>query len=288
MHREFRHRFLPWRAHVRGMREACRRRRRLCCVEMDYTNRGHGIQDGRSARLSTSHRGDGTIPTMAKDYYEVLGISRSASDADIKKAYRRMAMKYHPDRNRGKEKEATEKFKEINEAYSVLGDAEKRQQYDQYGAVGNLGDIFGSSSTRAGFEGVIRDFGGLGLGVDFLDNIFGEALRGRGYRVSFSNLGKQGGATGQRGRSRKFTLEDLFGAPQPADTSQMPLTVTYELSITAEEAEKGARKRLTRKGRRLEVTVPPGVKTGSVVKLANACTITDGCRGDILIRIKVK
>lgn len=225
---------------------------------------------------------------MAKDYYELLGVNRTASDADIKKAYRRMAMKYHPDRNRGKEKEATEKFKEINEAYSVLGDPEKRKQYDTYGTVGNIGDIFGSNSTRAGFEGVMRDFGGLGLGLDFLDNIFGESLRGKGYRVSFGNLGKQGGGTQQRGRTRRFTLEDLFGTPQTAETSQMPMTVTYELSVTAEEAEKGTKKRLTRKGRRLEVSVPPGVKTGSVVKLANACTVTDGCQGDILIRIKVK
>ncbi|MBN1152440.1 MAG: DnaJ domain-containing protein [Dehalococcoidia bacterium] len=222
---------------------------------------------------------------MAKDYYDVLGVNRSASDADIKKAYRRLAMKYHPDRNPGKEKEATEKFKEINEAYGVLGDPEKRQQYDTYGTVGNIGDIFGSNSTRAGFEGVMRDFGGLGLNLDFLDNIFGDALRGRGYRVSFGTFGKQGGGTQQRGRTRKFTLEDLFGTPQP---SESPMTVTYELSVTAEEAQNGTKKRLTRKGRRLEVTVPPGVKTGSVVKLANACTVTDGCQGDILIRIKVK
>jgi curved DNA-binding protein len=221
---------------------------------------------------------------MARDYYDTLGVSRSASDADIKKAYRRLAMKYHPDRNPGKEKEATERFKEINEAYGVLGDPEKRQQYDQYGTVGNIGDIFGSNSTRAGFEGVMRDFGGLGLGLDFLDNIFGEALRGRGYRVSFGNLGKTGGAHRQ-GSTRRFTLEDLFGAPPQ---QQPPLTVNYELSVTGEEAEKGTKKRLTRKGRRLEVTVPPGVKTGSVVKLANACTVTDGCQGDILIRIKVK
>ena len=221
---------------------------------------------------------------MARDYYEILGVNRSASDADIKKAYRRLAMKYHPDRNPGKEKEATEKFKEINEAYGVLGDPEKRQQYDQYGTVGNLGDIFGSNSTRAGFEGVMRDFGGLGLNLDFLDNIFGEALRGKGYRVSFGNMGREGG-TRQRGKTRRFTLEDLFGGVQQTQT---PMTVTYELSVTAEEAQTGTKKRLTRKGRRIEVTVPPGVKTGSVVKLANACTVTDGCQGDILIRIKVK
>lgn len=220
---------------------------------------------------------------MTKDYYEILGLERSATDADIKKAYRRLAMKYHPDRNPGKEKEATERFKEINEAYGVLGDAEKRQQYDQYGTVGDPGDIFGSSTTRAGFENVMRDFGGLGLNFDFLDNIFGDTLRGKGYRVSFSNIGRPGG--GQRRGFRSFSMEDLFGGTQ---AQQQPMTVTYELSISKEEAEKGAKKRLTRKGRRLEVKVPPGVQTGSIVRLPNACTITDGCQGDILIRIKVK
>lgn len=219
---------------------------------------------------------------MTKDYYKILGLERSASDADIKKAYRRLAMKYHPDRNPGKEKEATERFKEINEAYGVLGDPEKRQQYDQYGTVGDPGDIFGSSTTRAGFENVMRDFGGLGLNFDFLDSIFGDALRGKGYRGSFSNMGKAG--AGQRRGFRSFSMEDLFGGAQ----TQQPMTVTYELSISKEEAEKGAKKRLTRKGRRLEVKVPPGVKTGSIVRLPNACTITDGCQGDILIRIKVK
>ncbi len=221
---------------------------------------------------------------MNKDYYHALGLERSASDADIKKAYRRLAMKYHPDRNPGKEKEATERFKEINEAYGVLGDPEKRKQYDQYGMVGDPGDIFGSSTTRAGFENVMRDFGGLGLGFDFLDNIFGETLRGRGYRVSFGNMGKPGGT--QRKGARGFSMEDLFGGAQTQQ--QQPMTVTYELAITKDEAEKGAKKRLTRKGRRLEVKVPPGVQTGSIVRLPNACTITDGCQGDILIRIKVK
>jgi DnaJ-class molecular chaperone len=229
---------------------------------------------------------DATIRVMARDYYEVLGLKRSASDAEIKKAYRRQAMKYHPDRNPGKEKEATEKFKEINEAYGVLGDPDKRKQYDQYGTVGNIGDIFGSHATSTGFEDVMRSFQRNGLSFDFLDPILGDALRGRGYRVSFSNLGKSG-ARGQHGaRTRRFTLEDLFGGPPPQET--MPMTVTYELAITPEEAETGTKKRLTRKGHRLEVTVPPGVKTGSIVRLANACTITDGCQGDILIKIKVK
>ena len=77
-----------------------------------------------------------------KDYYQILGIGRDANERTIKKAYRQLAMQYHPDRNKGKEKWANEKFKDINEAFSVLGDPEKRKQYDCFGMVGNVGDIF--------------------------------------------------------------------------------------------------------------------------------------------------
>ena len=110
---------------------------------------------------------------MAKDYYRILGIAKNASGEQIKKAYRKLAMQYHPDRNPGKEEWANKKFKEINEAFSVLGDPGKRKQYDQFGTVGNVSDIFGSTFTRSTFEDVMKDFGGAGLGFDFLDNVFG-------------------------------------------------------------------------------------------------------------------
>ena len=136
---------------------------------------------------------------MAKDYYQILGVPRNATDEQIKKAYRKLAMQYHPDRNPGKEKWANEKFKEINEAFSVLGDPEKRRQYDQFGTVGNIGDIFGSPYTRTTFEDLMRDFGGSGLGFDFLDNIFGESLKGRkGRGFSFRVYTRGAGSPGAR------------------------------------------------------------------------------------------
>src|SRR4030042_578113 len=130
---------------------------------------------------------------MAKDYYGILGIPRNASVTDIKKAYRKLAMQYHPDRNPGKEKWANEKFKEINEAFGVLGDPQKRQQYDQFGTVGNIGDIFGSPYTATTFEETMRDFGGAGLRFDFLDGIFCDPLKGRGSSFAFRGFGGRPG-----------------------------------------------------------------------------------------------
>jgi curved DNA-binding protein len=87
-----------------------------------------------------------------------LGVSKNATEQQIKKAYRKLAMKYHPDRNLGNEEWANEKFKEVNEAFGVLGDPEKRRQYDQFGTVGTAGDMFRSAYTRSTFEDLMRDF----------------------------------------------------------------------------------------------------------------------------------
>ena len=213
-----------------------------------------------------------------KDYYQILGVPRNASQEEIKKAYRRLAMQYHPDRNPGNEKWANEKFKEINEAFGVLGDPEKRRQYDQFGTVGNIGDIFGSPFTRTAFEDLMREFGGSGLGYDFLDDIFGDFFKGKGVVFSFRDFSRPGGR-----RFERISLDDLF-----APAWKTPEDVRYELTITAAEAKQGTKKILHRSGKRVEVKVPAGVKTGSVVRLRNARQLTDGVPGDILIQIKVK
>lgn len=107
-----------------------------------------------------------------RDYYEVLGVDKNASDADIKKAFRKLARKYHPDVNPG-DKEAEEKFKEINEAYDVLSNAEKRQQYDQFGHdAPNFGGAGGFGGFSGGFSGGSADFGDLG---DIFNMFFGGA-----------------------------------------------------------------------------------------------------------------
>ena len=136
-----------------------------------------------------------------RDYYEVLGVDRSASADDIKKAYRKLAIKYHPDKNPGN-KEAEEKFKEAAEAYSVLSDAEKKARYDQFG--------------HAGVEGAGPDFsGGFGNLNDILNDLFGGAFGG-GFG-GFSGFGGFGGGTRQQRVSRgrdirvrvKLTLEEI-------------------------------------------------------------------------------
>ena len=220
---------------------------------------------------------------MAKDYYGILGVLRNASDAEIKKAYRKLAMQYHPDRNPGKEKWANEKFKEINEAYGVLGDPQKRKQYDQFGTVGDMGDIFGSPFTRTTFQEMMKDFGGAGLRFDFLDDVFGDFLKGRGSSFSFRSFGGRPGRVRFEARpGQEINLDEILGQ------ARRPQDVHYELAIGQGEALQGVTKTLNRRGKRLEVKIPAGVRTGNVVRLRNARQISDGLPGDILIKVIVK
>ena len=108
-----------------------------------------------------------------RDYYQVLGVDKNASAEEIKKAYRKNAMKYHPDRNPG-DKQAEEKFKEIGEAYEVLSDSDKRARYDQFGFAGVDPNYGGGAGGGSGFGGGFGGFGGFG---DFGD-IFGEFFGG--------------------------------------------------------------------------------------------------------------
>lgn len=220
---------------------------------------------------------------MKTDYYQVLGITRDATDDQVKRAYRKLAMNYHPDRNPGNEQWANEKFKEINEAYGVLDDPPKRSQYDQFGTTGSIGDIFGSSFTTHTFEDLMKDFGGAGLRFDFLDDIFGEALRGRSF--SFTSFGSGFGNHGA-GFQQAFgiNLEDLFRQNQEPEQQ----SVLYQITITKDQATRGIEKELVRSGKKLRVKIPSGIKNGEKVRLRNARNVTDGQQGDILIRVTVK
>jgi DnaJ-class molecular chaperone len=219
---------------------------------------------------------------MPKDYYQILGVPTNAADAEIKKCYRKLAMRYHPDRNPSNEKWANAKFKEINEAYAVLGDPQKRRQYDQFGTAGDMGDIFSSPFTTTTFQEMMKDFGGAGLRFDFLDDIFGDFLKGRGSSFSFGSFGRRPGSVRFEARpGQEINLNEIFGPPR---TSR---DVRYELTISQEESLHGVTKRLQRQGKRLEVKIPAGVRTGTVVRLRNARQISDGVPGDVLIRLIV-
>ena len=204
-----------------------------------------------------------------KDYYHVLGVSKNASEEELKRAYRKLAMKYHPDKNPNK-KEAEERFKEINEAYAVLSDKEKRKQYDTFGAEG-----FRQRFTQ---EDIFRGF-------DF-DEILSGLFGGRGRRESRS--GGRGG----------FDFGDLFGGQSPyQNMGRMPQKgedVLYELTISLEEAASGGEKRISyRKNGKVEdvsVKIPRGIPSGKKLRLAGKGMEgkNGGPPGDLYLQIDIK
>jgi curved DNA-binding protein len=224
-----------------------------------------------------------------KDYYHILGITRTDSDEVIKKAYRKLAMEYHPDRNPGKEKWANEKFKEINEAYAVLGDANKKKQYDQFGTTGNAADIVTSRTTRSTFEDMLREFSKAGLG---------DLVKNRGSAPGSKTApNRTGGPTRHSQANLDEFLKQILNQKQSTQrpATQHPLTahqaaahhrdIQYEITISSAEAYHGVTKFLERSGKRLQVEIPAGVKSGKVIRLANARQLTDGHPGDILVRV---
>jgi len=223
-----------------------------------------------------------------KDYYQTLGVNKGASGGEIKKAYRRLAMQCHPDRNHGNEEWAHEKFKEINEAFSVLGDPEKRNRYDRSGTTGDIGNLFSGEYTSASVEDIINDFTGEGLKSDYFDNIFGKDFRGKSYafrsfRKGFTGYRQTGSRQSKFEQQAGINLEDLFTKVSPTENPE----VIYEVTLSEGDARRGREKELVRHGKRIKVTIPPGVSTGSKIRLRNALETTDGQPGDIIIRIVI-
>ncbi|MEN6372673.1 MAG: DnaJ C-terminal domain-containing protein [Armatimonadota bacterium] len=208
------------------------------------------------------------MATGYKDYYKILGVERSASEKEIKQAYRRLARKYHPDVNPG-DKSAEEKFKEISEAYEVLSDKEKRSKYDQFGQywqqAGQAGQP-GAGQPPPGWEG---GFGGFDFDTGGQEGGFGnlfDLLFGEG----------RGGAATQGRRQRTWT---------PTRGRDLE----YEIEVTLEEAFSGATKVLTINGRRIEVKIPKGVKDGSRIRLAGQGEPSRGTqRGDLYLIVKMR
>ena len=205
-----------------------------------------------------------------KDYYQVLGVDRKASQDEIKRAYRKLAMQYHPDRNPD-DKAAEEKFKEVNEAYQALNDPKKRAHYDRFGASysqwqqqggqGNFnwGDWFGGAGapgggTRVQYEEFGNMFGGAGGSgfSDFFDALFGGA-------------GGMGAGTSPRSRAR---AQQRYEQP---------------ITITLKEAYEGTVRVLEQNGRRVQVKIPAGAKTGTKVRVRGEAP----GGGDLYLKVNV-
>lgn len=190
---------------------------------------------------------------MPKDYYDVLGISRDADDKEIKRAYRKLAKKYHPDANPN-DSTAEDKFKEVNTAYEVLSDPEKRKQYDRFGAdferYGGMGNMGGQNPY--GNQGNVRvEYGDMG-DVPFED-IFGSI---------FGNAGDRRGRTSRR---RGSGVEFDYG---PFETNVNGRDIEHNVSISLREAYEGTNRIITKDGRRVNVKIPAGAATGTKVRLA--------------------
>jgi len=210
-----------------------------------------------------------------KNYYKILGVSKSASPEQIKKAYRKLALQYHPDRNKG-DKASEAKFKEISEAYAVLSDSEKRKQYDMFGAEG-----FGRRFSQ---EDIFRDFD---FGSIFREFGFGG---GRGQNMFSQMFGGMGGSqfTG-RGSPFDFSYDDLHTRSQPVKGQDL----VYELSLTLEDVVTTTKKVISYQvdGRQetVSVKVPAGISTGKKLRLQGKGQRSPhgGLNGDLYIHVKV-
>ncbi len=223
-----------------------------------------------------------------RDYYEILAVKRGASQAEIQRAYRKLARKYHPDVN--KAKDAEDKFKEINEAYEVLKDPEKRKMYDQLGPEWRSGQEFrpppGWDFRQQGFRTAggqgAQEFqwGGSGGFSDFFESLFGGGGFQEGVRGGRGGFGRQGTVFRQAGSDQettlRITLEEAFqGAAKPIILQSQ--SITPDGQIQTQE-------------KRYEVKIPPGILPGQKIRLSGqgGAGVGGGPSGDLYLKIEIE
>lgn len=249
---------------------------------------------------------------MSEDYYEILGVPRNATQEEIKAAYRKAALKYHPDRNPGN-KEAEEKFKKASEAYSVLGDPEKRAQYDRYGMVGNFNDVDFSSDIFEDFSDILNSFFGF-------DEFFGRRSRRSGPKkgadlrydleirleevftgaekeieIPYSEICSKCNGSGAK-EGKKHTCPTCRGRGS-LTSHQGFFTISRtchhcngEGAIIKEKCNECFGKGKINKTKVIKVKIPKGIESGTILKVSGQGEPGErgGPRGDLYIAVSVK
>jgi curved DNA-binding protein len=229
--------------------------------------------------------------TDFKDYYAILGVSKNSSEADIKKAFRRLARKYHPDLNPG-DKQAEAKFKEINEAYEILSDADKRSKYDRFGQYWKQASATGVRPPGAGTSTAGFDFSQYANFDEFIN----ELLNGLGNSGTQPKNWSYSTNAGTSGRSSNFNgfggFEDFARyANNTNSTTPVGNSLDREatLSLTFSEAFRGVQKRLSLGNETLEVRIPPGAKAGSRVRVKGKGRKDGyGRQGDLYLNVELQ
>ena len=202
-----------------------------------------------------------------RDYYEILGVSKSADEKEIKRAFRQLAKKYHPDANPD-DPSASDKFKEINQAYEVLSDADKRKQYDRFGPdFDKYGNMGGGNNPYGNVRVNMEDLEDSPFG-DLFDTFFGGTQRGR------------------RGNSN--TRFDY--GPFTPNSNTKGRDIEHGISITLKEAHDGTNRLITKDGRRVNVKIPAGAATGTKVRLTGEGepATGNGKAGDLYLVVDVQ